>query len=80
MTNIAKMLISLKAKLKYFLSIREFSPSKVERNSFIAFHVNQIPVTKRPMLTKEDLTTPNIGIRNPITTVAIIHIKVILLN
>src|ERR1035437_3108914 len=70
---IAKMLISLKANLKEILSVPGF-------NNLIALTVNQMPANKRAMFITGLRTIPKKGIMNEVTTVAAIHINIILEN
>jgi hypothetical protein len=67
---IAKILISLKAYLKESLSGSGF-------NNLIALTVNQIPANRSAKLMTGLRTIPKKGIIKDVTTVAVIHIKII---
>ena len=70
---IAKILISLKANLNDILSVPGF-------NNFIALTVNQIPANRSAKFITGFRTIPKKGIIKEVTTVAAIHIKIILEN
>ena len=70
---IAKILISLKANLKEILSVPGLS-------NLIALNVSQIPANRRAKFITGLRIIPKKGIINEVTTVAAIHIKIILEN